>query len=43
LEKGHFDEKLQFLQTLSTKRWVQKLSKCLKILHAVVFYVYKEI
>ena len=43
LEKGHFGEKLQFLQTLSTKRWVQKLSKIVKILLAVVFHVYKEI
>ena len=42
-EKGHFGEKWQFLQTLSTKRWVQKLSKCCKIWHAVVFHVYKEI
>jgi hypothetical protein len=43
LEKRHFIEKWQFLQTLSTKRWVQKLSKCPKILHVVVFHVYKEI
>jgi hypothetical protein len=43
LKKGHFGEKLQFLQTLSTKRWVQKLSKCFKMLHAVVFHVYKDI
>jgi hypothetical protein len=43
MEKGHFSEKLPFLQTLSTKRWVQKLSKCFKILHAVVFHLYKGI
>ena len=43
LEKGRLDIKIQFLQTVGTQRWVQQLTKWLKILHAVVFHVYKEI
>jgi hypothetical protein len=42
LKKGHFGEKCNFLQTLSKKRWVEKLSKCFKILHAVVFTYIKR-
>ncbi len=43
LEKGHFDEKLQFWQTLGADGRGQNSSKWLKILHAVVFHVYKDI
>ena len=41
-EKWHFGEKWQYLQTVSAKRWVSKLSKCFKVLHAVVFMYIKR-
>ena len=43
LEKGHFDEKVQFLQALGANGRGQNSSKWLKILQAVVFHVYEEI
>ena len=43
LEKGHFDEKMQFWQTLGADGRGQNSSKWPKILRVVVFHVYIEI
>ena len=43
LENVHFGEKWPFLQPLDANGRGQNSSKWLKILHAVLFHVYKEI